>query len=162
MLLTGVGLSVYWQTSALSSVVATSLLRSPRLSELVRLNQERLAETYQTLTNALTRWHVRFLPANAGLFVFAKLIENAHDWEEETAVIRALASTGVVVSPGRRFDGGEHENGWVRMTFAVPRETLLEGFRRIEPCIALLAQNAGLSSDHRVNAIIVDQDDRAY
>lgn len=135
MLLTGVGLSAYWQTSALSSVVATSLLNSANLPDLVRLNQERLAESYAILTESLIKWQVAFLPANAGLFVFAKIVTDARDWDEETAAVEALASSGVIVSPGRRFDGGESEKGWVRMTFAVPRKLLVEALERMEPCL---------------------------
>lgn len=135
MLLTGVGLSAYWQTSSLSSVVATSLLKSPNLPDLVRLNQERLAQSYSILTESLIKWQVEFLPANAGLFVFAKVVRDARDWEEETAVVGALGSSGVIVSPGRRFDGGESEKGWVRMTFAVPKEQLVDALGRIEPIL---------------------------
>ena len=135
MLLTGVGLSAYWQTSSLSSVVATSLLKSPNLPDLVRLNQERLAESYAILTESLIKWQVEFLPANAGLFVFARVVEDAREWEEETAIVGAFASSGVIVSPGRRFDGGESAKGWVRITFAVPRKQLVEALERMEPIL---------------------------
>ena len=135
MLLTAVGLSAYWQTSSLSSVVATSLLKSPNLPDLVRLNRERLAESYAVLTESLIKWQVEFLPANAGLFVFAKVVEDARNWDEEAAVVGALASSGVIVSPGRRFDGGESEKGWVRITFAVPRKQLMEALERMEPIL---------------------------
>ena len=135
MLLTAVGLSAYWQTSSLSSVVAISLLNSPNLPDLVRLNQERLAESYAILTESLIKWQVEFLPANAGLFVFAKPVKDARDWDEEAAVVGALASSGVIVSPGRRFDGGESEKGWVRITFAVPKKQLMDALERMEPIL---------------------------
>ncbi len=149
MLLTGVGLSAYWQTSALSSVFATSLLKSTRLPELVKLNSERLAESYNILRDALTRWHIKFMPANAGLFVFAKLIENAQSWEDETAAVEALATSGVIVSHGQKFDGGENHKGWVRITFAVPKQMLFDALERMETCISVPAQRSRFLSGSR-------------
>lgn len=133
--LIGVGLSAYWQTSALSSVVAVTLLRSAKLPALIRTNSERLAESYDLLAETLTKWKLPFKAANAGLFVFAKLEADAKTWEDEAAMIKKLASTGVILAPGRRFDGGEEEKGWARITFAVPKDLLKEALLRIEACI---------------------------
>ena len=134
-LLIGIGLSAYWQTSALSSVVALSLLRSEKLPGLVKLNSERLSSSYKVLTDTLARWGTRFVPANAGLFVFVQVVEGAQTWEDEAAMVKSMADAGVIVAPGRRFDGGESAKGWVRITFAVPTETLQEALLRMEGCL---------------------------
>lgn len=134
-LLIGIGLSAYWQTSALSSVVALSLLRSEKLPGLVKLNSERLTSSYNVLTDTLARWGTRYIPANAGLFVFVQVVEGAQTWEDEAAMVKSMADAGVIVAPGRRFDGGETAKGWVRITFAVPTETLQEALMRIEGCL---------------------------
>ena len=134
-LLIGIGLSAYWQTSALSNVVALSLLRSEKLPGLLKLNSERLTSSYRLLTETLVRWGTRFVPANAGLFVLVQVVEGAQTWEDEAAMVRSVADAGVSVAPGRRFDGGETAKGWIRITFAVPTETLQEALLRMEGCL---------------------------
>ena len=54
-----------------------------------------------------------------------------------------MADAGVIVAPGRRFDGGETEKGWVRITFAVPTETLQEALLRIKGCLEGTTARAG-------------------
>jgi gliotoxin/aspirochlorine biosynthesis aminotransferase len=103
----------------------------------MELNSKRLASSYLILTEALRKWGAEFIPANAGLFVFAKLGNKVTDWEEEMAVVKLLEDSGVIVSPGKRFDGAPEEKGWVRITFAVPQEVLEEAVRRIETCLPL-------------------------
>jgi gliotoxin/aspirochlorine biosynthesis aminotransferase len=101
------------------------------------LNSKRLASSYLILTEALKKWGAEFIPANAGLFVFAKLRNKVTDWEEEMALVKLVEDSGVIVSPGKRFDGASEEKGWVRITFAVPQDVLEEAIRRIETCIRL-------------------------
>ena len=142
-MLIGIGLSAYWQTSALSSVVALSLLRSEKLPGLIKLNSERLSNSYRILTDTLANWGIIFVPANAGLFVFVQVVEGAQTWEDEAKMVKAMADAGVIVAPGRRFDGGETEKGWVRVTFAVPTETLQEALLRIKGCLEEMKAQAG-------------------
>jgi aspartate/methionine/tyrosine aminotransferase len=134
-LLLGLGLAAYWQTSALTSVFATTLLTSTELPGLLKLNSERLTNSYRYLTEAFTRWGTEFIPANAGLFVYAKLVESVTSWEKEAALVKSLEDSGVIVSPGKKFDGPKEARGWVRITFAVPLKVLEEAVRRIEGCL---------------------------
>lgn len=126
------------QTSGLSSILTTALLTSPKLPALVAVNSRRLSASYAIVTSTLRQWDVKFIPASAGLFVFARLIKGAQTWEQETAVVERLKNdAGVLVSPGRAYHGVEGEKGWVRLTFAVPALVLTEGLRRVGSCLGL-------------------------
>ena len=127
----GVGLASYWQVSSLSSVVATSLLSSSKLPDIIKLNSTRLSESYRILTNGLTRLKLKYFPANAGMFMLAQLAPYTRSWEEERAALQELAAAGLLVAPLRRFEN-QQERGWARITFASSPETIEEALKRIE------------------------------
>lgn len=135
---TGMALLTTTQTSCLSSILTTALLTSPKLPALLAVNSRRMSASYAIVTSILRQWDVEFIPASAGLFVFARLVKGAQTWEEETAVVERLRNdAGVLVSPGRAYHGVEGEKGWVRLTFAVPALLLTEGLRRMGRCLGL-------------------------
>lgn len=136
-LLTGVALASSTQVSSLSSVFVTALLTSPELPRLVALNTKRLAESYQIVAGVLRQWNVEFIPASAGLFVFAKLAKGIKTWEEEETVMERLKESGVLVGSGRAFHVVEGEKGWMRVTFALPEEVLREGLKKLQSCLQL-------------------------
>lgn len=130
------------QISSLSSVFVTALLTSPELPALVLLNARRLAESYQIVAGALQQWHVEFIPAQAGLFVFAKLAKGIRTWKEEEMVVESLKESGVLVGSGRAFHGVEDEKGWIRLTFALPEDVLREGLKRVQSCLHLRTEKS--------------------
>ena len=81
---------------------------------------------------ALQKWNVEYIPANAGLFLFAKVAKDAKTWEDEAAMVKKLRELGVLVTPGRLFHGGEAEKRWARVTFSVPEDLLKDALRRTE------------------------------
>lgn len=115
------------QTSSLSAVALSGLLRSPRLPDLLALNAARLADAYRTVTHFLTAHGVEFVPATAGVFVFARLVPGVRTWEEEAEAVARLRGAGVLVGAGRGFRGGEREKGWVRIVFAGDPAELRKG-----------------------------------
>ncbi|TVY20174.1 putative aminotransferase aclI [Lachnellula arida] len=135
LLLAGVSLATYIQCSTLSNTYLTAILQSAALPGLLETNLERLAHNYSILTDALTSLRFDFLPANAGLFVFVKVVKNAQTWEEEANVIRRFAEYGVKVSPGREYVGEDGEKGWARIGFSVPETMLREAISRMKKCI---------------------------
>ncbi|TVY87214.1 putative aminotransferase [Lachnellula willkommii] len=135
LLLAGVSLATYIQCSTLSNTYLTAILKSPALPGLLETNLERLAHNYSILTDALTPLRFDFLPANAGLFVFVKVVKDAQTWEEEANVIRRFAEYGVKVSPGREYVGEDGEKGWARIGFSVPETMLRDAISRMKTCV---------------------------
>ncbi|KAI0190609.1 pyridoxal phosphate-dependent transferase [Astrocystis sublimbata] len=115
----GAGLASYWQTSSLTSVVAASLLRSPQLPSLIQKNSERLGAAYRQMTDGLSKLGIKFISADYGLFVFAKIGAHCQSAADEVEMIAQLVERGLIVAPGRKFSCGESEHGWARITFAV-------------------------------------------
>lgn len=115
------------QTSSLSAIALAGLLGSPDLPRLLALSAARLAEAYTTVTGFLTTHGVEFVPATAGVFVFARLVPEAETWKDEAATVARLRERGVLMSAGRGFRGGEREKGWVRIVFAVEPAELRRG-----------------------------------
>ena len=132
----GASLTTLYQVSSLTSTFITALLTSPSLPSLIELNSERLSRSYKIISSTLRELNLDFIPANAGLFVFVKVAPGATTWDEEAAVVEGLRESGVIVSPGKPYNGNEEEKGWARITFAVPEDVLIEGMARLKSCIA--------------------------
>jgi DNA-binding transcriptional MocR family regulator len=97
----------------------------------MRLNRERLSLAYSTLTGWMKDNGFAYIPANAGIFVFARLGKAVTSWDEEKELVLRCKVAGVLVSAGQAYHGIESEKGWVRITFAVKPEVLLEGLSRL-------------------------------
>lgn len=134
----GAALGANTQTSSLSAIAVTGLLSSPELPNLLRLNAERLAEANRTVTEFMDRYRIQYIPAKAGLFIFARLHPNAQTWEDEADTVAKLREAGVLVSPGRAYHGVEHEKGWARITFAVEPAELKKGLDIIASTMNLM------------------------
>lgn len=65
-----------------------------------------------------------YIPANAGIFVFARLCKQALTWNDEAALVQKCKEFGVLISAGRSYHRLETEKGWVRVTFAVEPNVL--------------------------------------
>lgn len=95
-------------------------------------NSERLGAAYRQLTDGLERLHIQYIPADYGLFVLAKVGANCQNFEEETAMGKALAQTGLILAPGRKFSCGKTECGWFRITFSTSAEKIDMALKAIE------------------------------
>jgi gliotoxin/aspirochlorine biosynthesis aminotransferase len=115
--------------STLSGTFATSLLSSPTLPSLIKLNSQRLSESYTLITTFFKERNIEWLPCNATPFVLAKIVPKAKTWEEEVEVIEELKGVGMLVGDGRRYH--VQEPGWARITFAVPREVLVDALEKL-------------------------------
>jgi aspartate/methionine/tyrosine aminotransferase len=131
----GLALATMQQTSSLSAIFATHLLRSSKLSELIRINSKRLSISYGLLTDFFKARDIPYFPCTAGLYVHAKLARGASSWEEETIMVQALKDAGVIVSSGRAYHGPEEEKGWARVGFSVEVTTLQEAISRMSQII---------------------------
>jgi aspartate/methionine/tyrosine aminotransferase len=97
-------------------------------------NSERLGAGHGYLTNGLSRLGLKYITADYGLFVFAKIGRNCQSDIDEQDMVKDLAQRGLIVAPGRRFSCGENEHGWARLNFSVSQDKLgaalglLEGY----------------------------------
>ncbi|PIG79338.1 aminotransferase GliI-like protein [Aspergillus arachidicola] len=135
-----VGLVASVHVSVLSTIFAKEVLASPQLPKLLTLSATRLAGAYTTLTTAFKATGIEYFPSYATVFVLARLAPTASTWDEEMLALRAYMQAGVAVVPGRAYHMPEGQKGWMRVTFAVSNEDLLEGIRRINRVyVSLLA-----------------------
>lgn len=131
-MLVGCALAAQMQVSNLTALFVTALLTAPNLDELIKLNVERLAKAYTTLTTFFKANNIPYIPCNAGLYVFARIAPKAQTWDEESAVVAKLKESGVLVSSGKAYHGPEGEKGWARVGFAVDEDTLDEAINRMK------------------------------
>ena len=132
----GLALASNTTTSSLSATFVSTLLISPSLPSLLKLNSTRLGKAYTTLTSFFHKHNIPYIPAYAGIYVFAKLAPKAAEWEDENNVVAKLKEAGVLVSAGKNYHGPEAEKGWCRVGFAVETEVLDEAIRRMDNVFA--------------------------
>jgi hypothetical protein len=123
------------QVSSLTSLCTTSLLTSTKLSQLIQLNSERLLDCYRLLTDFLDSRSIEYVPATAGLFVFARLLPMAKSWTDEAKLQQSLRKEGLLVSPGKLYHLTSGKTGWFRLTFAIPKNQLTEAVAILARCV---------------------------
>lgn len=77
-----------------------------------------------------------FYQPAAGLYVWARLGPAGCIWEDEARLLAAFAAAGVFVGAGGEYSNAEP--GWFRLTFAIPRDELMEALRRIERALGVV------------------------
>ncbi|XP_006815690.1 1-aminocyclopropane-1-carboxylate synthase-like protein 1, partial [Saccoglossus kowalevskii] len=94
-------------------------------------NHQRLRETYQCMSDGLTKLGIAHLHRSAGLFIWAdfRLYLRSQTYEAEMDLYNKFLSGGVNISPGHNFDCAEF--GWFRIVFAHPTHELLIAIERI-------------------------------
>lgn len=132
----GLALASNTTTSTLSSIFVSALLTSPEIPKLLALNSDRLTEAYRSLTAMLRKHNIHYLPAYAGLYVFAKIAPDAGSWDDESKAVQKFKEAGVLVSSGKGYHGPESEKGWARIGFATEKPKLVEALRRIDRALA--------------------------
>lgn len=78
----------------------------------------------------MTFHNIPFYRPVAGVFVFARLGGRSATKDSDAALWRRLSAAGVALAYGAALH--EEELGWFRLTFAIPKEQMIEGLRRIE------------------------------
>ena len=143
---TGLALAANTLISALSTVVVTDLLKSPKLPSLIALNSQRLSQHYDLLTSFLRRNKIQYIPGNAGPYVLVKLVPDAESWDDEADMVNRLKRQGLLVSAGRAYHGPEQERGWARVSFSIPRQDLERALEVLESdlCSAQRLENRKL------------------
>lgn len=136
-LLTGLSIVCAGKISALTTIFTTALLTSPNLPSLIALNKKQLAVSYATVTSFLDRHKIEYIPASAGVYVFAKLAPAAKTWDDEADMVRRLEAVGILIGSGRSYHAAEDQKGWARLTFAIETDQLEKALERIEGGLGL-------------------------
>ncbi|BCS28405.1 aminotransferase gliI [Aspergillus puulaauensis] len=123
------------EVSALTTLCAAALLTSPTLSDLVAMNKKRLADSYKAMTQVLEAHNIQYVPAIAGLFVFARLKPEATA-KEEAEFVRRVRQQGLIISPGQAYHIGQEHGGWYRLTFSLLSEQLKKALAILDQCLA--------------------------
>jgi gliotoxin/aspirochlorine biosynthesis aminotransferase len=141
----GLALASNTTTSSLSAVFVSNLLTSSELLKLIALNSARLAKAYASLTELLRRHDIPYIPANAGIYLLAKIAPHAASWEDEAAAVQRFREAGVLVSAGKGYHGPEAEKGWARIGFAVEESSMAEALQRIDSMLSTSAPVVNLA-----------------
>lgn len=110
-------------------------------------NGKRLLKAYQIIRNILHDRKIPFIPANAGMFVFARLCPGRNNFAGEK-FDRLLRKYAVSLASGTSYHFKD-EVGWYRICYSVPLDVLMEAFMRIDRCIREFEeiQEDGLGKD---------------
>lgn len=103
---------------------------------------KRLLLSYKAVIATLECHGVEYIPATAGLCVFARLAPEAKTPDDEIGFQHRLRDSGLLVSSGRAYHIGSARLGWFRITFALEEGVL----RR-----ALNILDRYLGGDHTAN-----------
>lgn len=133
----GVALTSANQVSSLTAVAVTSILSSPNhiLNGFIITNRYRLGRSYAIISDFMRFHNIEYLPANSGLYVWARLTSEICTEEEEICFVMKAMDQGVSISAGSEYHS--KEAGWFRVVFSLPSPILLEGLRRIETALGL-------------------------
>ncbi|CCA65609.1 Aminotransferase class I/classII large domain-containing protein [Caenorhabditis elegans] len=125
-------LQMYYPCSPFVQDFAVNLLSdSEWLREFHREVNKRISIHYRYTSDNLKRLEIPFIPAQAGIFVFADFSKHLTSLDSvgELALFERLAEAGVMLTPGVHQKC--HVFGWFRIVFACTKEELEEGFRRL-------------------------------
>ncbi|CAI2353858.1 unnamed protein product [Caenorhabditis sp. 36 PRJEB53466] len=125
-------LQLYYPCSPFVQNFAVKLLSdSEWLHEFHSEVTRRMAIHYRYTADNLKLLEIPFVPAQAGIFVFADFSKyiSSVDSAGELELFERLGSKGVMLTPG--IHQKCHVFGWFRLVFACTKEELEEGFRRL-------------------------------
>ncbi|KAF2711255.1 1-aminocyclopropane-1-carboxylate synthase-like protein 1 [Pleomassaria siparia CBS 279.74] len=123
-----VALSTHGQISSLAiPFVDSVVLTDSMVTTLFTESRTFMEESRNLVTEFLDGRGIKFIPATAGLFVFAKLCLNSTD--SERSFIMRLCKQGIVLASGTSYHC--QELGWFRICFAVERSKLRAGLVRL-------------------------------
>ena len=138
------------QISNLATLTAWSILTAPTLPDIMSRNRNKLAECYQIMTEFLRSRQIEYIPATAGLYVFAKLLNSEEDDEAQQAQI--LQDAGILVGTGQSYHAPE--NGWFRLVFSIgPPHLLQEALARL----ATVLDSTGTKEELKAQSLVMKE-----
>jgi aspartate/methionine/tyrosine aminotransferase len=136
-------ISNHSRVSTFTSLVITALLRDTEsVDTILHQNRAALKRSAKLISDFLTFHQIPNVPPAAGLYIWARLgcrsssrQGDEPSWEDEARLNDRFEAAGVSVGAGQGYCASEP--GWFRITFAIPREELVEGLRRIEEVVGM-------------------------
>ncbi|KAF5532062.1 aminotransferase [Fusarium napiforme] len=125
-----------YRVSNATSVIASSLFSDLLVLEHILVRNRMLLRSAAELVGDFLSFHrFAFYRPVAGVFIWTRLGGETATEASDAELMEGFASAKVSVASGVPFHS--RDRGWFRITFALPREQLLEGLRRIERAMAL-------------------------
>lgn len=139
-------ISNHSRVSTFTSLVITALLHDPEAATaILHQNRAALQRSAKLISDFLAFHQIPFVPPAAGVYVWARLGWRSSSrpgdepsWDEEARLNDRFEAAGVSVGAGQGYCASEP--GWFRITFAIPREELVAGLRRIEQVVGMEGQ----------------------
>lgn len=134
-------------TFSTASLATTALLFSnvEKLDALLRVNRVRLKEAADVVMGFATYYKIAFYRPVAGVYIWLRLGGTLGITKEEEKELEAkCASNGVSIGTG--CDCSDRQSGWFRLTFALPRQLLVDALCRIETSLGLRELSSKYSS----------------
>ncbi|KAF7154855.1 hypothetical protein CNMCM5623_003113 [Aspergillus felis] len=136
-------ISNHSRVSTFTSLVITELLRDPEAADtILHQNRAALQRSAKLVRDFLAFHQIPFVPPAAGVYIWARLGCGSASWpgcepswEDEARLNDGFEAAGVSVGAGQGYCASEP--GWFRITFALPRNELVEGLQRIEEVIGM-------------------------
>ncbi|KAK7928161.1 PLP-dependent transferase [Apiospora marii] len=120
-----------YTVSSATAVLTQALLQDLRTTEAwLEHSRSLLRKSADYATGFLAFHQVPFYRPVAGVFVWARLGGRDATEASDLALWGKTSAAGAALAYGAAFH--EKERGWFRITFALPRDDLVEGLRRIE------------------------------
>ncbi|PKX95390.1 aminotransferase gliI [Aspergillus novofumigatus IBT 16806] len=137
-------ISNHSRVSTFTSLVITALLRDPAaIDTVLHQNRAALQRSTKLISDFLAFHQIPFVPPAAGVYIWARLGRSVAgdepSWDDEARLNDRFEAAGVSVGAGQGYCASEP--GWFRITFAIPREELVEGLRRIEEVVGIVGKN---------------------
>lgn len=135
-------INMAFQVSNLVQQMTAHILSDmPFIDQYLAINKKKLKHSYDLVVSHLQPLGINFVsPAGASIFCFAdfRALLRENTFEQERALFKLLADSGVVLTPGESCHC--QIPGFFRICFAwVPEATLLVAMRRIEKIAASLS-----------------------
>ncbi|KAF5871647.1 putative 1-aminocyclopropane-1-carboxylate synthase protein [Botrytis fragariae] len=130
-------LASHMNLSTMSTVYATSLLRSARLPGLLSPKSQRLSNSYTQMIALFKKYDIKYFPCNAGLFILARIVPEG-TWEKELGMVDSFKRNGVLIGPGKRYH--VLEPAWTRISFAMEPEVLNLAIERMDKVFKLTSE----------------------
>jgi DNA-binding transcriptional MocR family regulator len=126
-----------WPSSLAELAFATILNHPSFHTDFIKKNRNRLRDRYNICTAFLRANSIPYVPAHAGFFVWADLSrylrkeDGLSPVDRERALNDRLFNGGIHLATSEAFFG--EDSGWFRISFAVDKDVLQIGLRRLSP-----------------------------
>jgi gliotoxin/aspirochlorine biosynthesis aminotransferase len=141
-------LSTHGQVSSVTALFAARHILTKRTIQYVLDENRRvLRKSYSTVVRFCEERNIRFVKANAGLFVFAKLCTG-----DEKRFTEVMFHEGVYLSGGLSYH--LKDSGWFRICFSIPPTELEDCLIRIDRAIGRSSVNGVQDNSRRCSDAI--------